>query len=170
MEISRFVTKEQRAVLAKARETYGYTNQILVSTEELCELAAVCAKYPRYGTAEAAQIALHDNVIDEVADTLIILDHIINIFGLTPADIGGRVEKKVARLDRWLHTSSNIQQTTVDRCVELEDLNKGLPTCGSCKHYGSFENLKMGHVCSDCRLKGGKANWKPKEELVDEIK
>lgn len=169
MEISRFVTKEQRAVLAKARETYGDTNQILVSTEELCELAAVCAKYPRYDTVEAARTALHDSVVDEVADTLIVLDHIVNIFDLTPVDIGERVKKKVVRLDRWLHTSTSIQQTTIDRAVELENLKQGLPSCGSCKHYGVFENLKMGHVCSDCRLKGGKVNWTLKEELADEV-
>ena len=118
MEVTRFINKKQREVLSKARKTYGDTAQILVSTEELCELAAVCSKYPRYETKEKAQDELHNKAVDEVADVLIVLDHIINIFGLTPVDIGVRVAKKIARLDRWLHSSNSMEQTTVDREVD----------------------------------------------------
>lgn len=124
MDITRFITKKQREVLAKARETYGDTAQILVSTEELCELAAVCSKYPRYNTRERAQDELHDKAVDEVADVLIVLDHIINIFGLTPVDIGSRIEGKISRLNRWLNTSNNMEQTTLDREVSQPDLDQ----------------------------------------------
>ena len=117
MDITRFINKKQREVLAKARETYGDTAQILVSNEELCELAAVCSKYPRYNTKEKAQDELHDKAVDEVADVLIVLDHVINIFGLTPVDIGDRIAGKVARLERWINTSNSMEQTTVDREV-----------------------------------------------------
>lgn len=179
MDVTRFINKKQRAVLAKARETYGDTAQILVSTEELCELAAVCSKYPRYNAKEKAQDELHDKAVDEVADVLIVLDHVINIFGLTPVDIGERIAGKIARLDRWLHTSNSMEQTTVDRevpgqlklkagcegCVyasypdgyvpcincgpEHKNYKKALP-CGSCKHRGNFKNLKPGEVCGKC--------------------
>lgn len=117
MDVTRFINKKQREVLARARKTYGDTAQILVSTEELCELAAVCSKYPRYQTKKKAQDELHDKAVDEVADVLIVLDHVINIFGLTPVDIGDRIAGKVARLERWLNTSNSMEQTTVDRKV-----------------------------------------------------
>lgn len=117
MEVTRFISKRDRQVLAKARETYGDTAQILVSTEELCELAAVCSKYPRYKTREKAQDELHDKAVDEVADVLIVLDHVINIFGLTPVDIGDRIAGKIARLERWMNASNSMEQTTVDRYV-----------------------------------------------------
>ena len=64
-EFIKILTKEHRDALSKARKTYGTTNQILVSNEELCELAAVCAKYPRYSTSEKAQEALYDKALGE---------------------------------------------------------------------------------------------------------
>lgn len=179
MEVTRFISKRDRQVLAKARKTYGDTAQILVSTEELCELAAVCSKYPRYKTKEKAQDELHDKAVDEVADVLIVLDHIINIFGLTPVDIGDRIAGKVARLERWLNTSNSMEQTTVDRgvpgqlhitgmcqgCVydtnpetigpccncgaEHSNYKKALP-CGKCTHRGDFTNLKPNGCCVKC--------------------
>lgn len=184
MNVTRFINKKQREVLAKARETYGDTAQILVSTEELCELAAVCSKYPRYKTKEKAQDELHDKAVDEVADVLIVLDHVINIFGLTPVDIGERIAGKIARLDRWLHTSDSMEQTTVDREVPVQlrieemcqgctyvtnprmvgpcyncgpehsNYKKALP-CGSCIHRGNFKNIKPGGRCVKCAETNG---------------
>lgn len=117
MELSKFVTPKHRELLKKARDTYGDTTQILVSVEELCELACVCAKFPRYEDPEVARDKLHDKIVDEVADTLIVLDHVVNIFGLTPVDIGDRVEAKMERMYRWLHASKSQSQTMVDREV-----------------------------------------------------
>ena len=51
--------------LAKARETYGNTPQILVAIEELNELACVLAKFPRYDSEQEAQIELHQKAVDE---------------------------------------------------------------------------------------------------------
>lgn len=159
MDVTKFINKKQREVLAKARATYGDTAQILVSTEELCELAAVCSKYPRYETKEKAQDELHDKAVDEVADVLIVLDHVINIFGLAPVDIGDRVAGKIARLERWLNTSNSMEQTTVDREVPeqltIDDMmnhkqhKQELP-CTNCKNRGDFNNLKLGGLCLRC--------------------
>lgn len=118
METSRFVTPKHREILKKARDTYGDTTQILISVEELCELACVCAKFPRYEDADVACKKLHTQALDEVADTLIVLDHIVNIFDLTPVEVGERVEAKIARLDRWLHASTSQSQTMIDRKVD----------------------------------------------------
>lgn len=160
MHITRFIDRDQREVLRRARETYGDTAQILVSTEELCELAAVCSKYPRYKTKEKAQEELRSKAVDEVADTLIVLDHIINIFGLTPVEIGDRITGKISRLDRWLHTSSSMEQTTIDRDVPGEESPKQdagdifLP-CAKCKNRGDYNNLKPGGVCLKCVEESG---------------
>ena len=72
MEISRFVTPKHRDLLKKARDTYGDTTQILVSVEELCELACVCAKFPRYENPDLARSKLHDRIVDEIADSVAI--------------------------------------------------------------------------------------------------
>ena len=187
MEISKFVTKQHREVLAKARETYGDTKQMLVSAEELCELAAVCTKYPRYDTKSKARKDLYSKAVDEVADVLIVLDHIVNIFGLVPVDITSRVEGKIDRLNRWLTASSSMEQTTIDRVVKSEKCSDCLyrsvdPTmgkckdcgpefknykhtvpCDTCKHRGNFLNLKTGGRCLKCLDTDG-SQYEPKEE------
>mgnify|MGYP002802158383 CR=1 FL=1 len=104
-------------VLAKAREKYGISNQILVSMEELNELACVCAKFPRYSSEDRARQELRDKALDEVADVYNALNHIEAIFGLTPEEIQKRAEEKAVRLNRWLSKSDEMDITTIDRQV-----------------------------------------------------
>lgn len=115
------LTMQQKHVLNKARKTYGDYNQILVSIEELNELACVCAKYPRYNDASEAREKLHDKILDEVADVYIVLDHIVNILGLREPEVSQRIEKKVDRLERWLKDSEDFQHTTEDRTISNEE-------------------------------------------------
>lgn len=152
MEITRFINSKQREVLAKARKTYGETAQILVANEELCELAAVCAKYPRYSDKQRALESLRTKAIDEVADVLIILDHVANIFDLTPVEIGCRIAGKVDRLDGWLKSSTSMEQTTIDREVPGQRTigRLHLPCAKNCIHRGDFNNLKPGGICLKC--------------------
>lgn len=161
MELSTVIKKEHRAALKKARETYGDTAQILVSTEELCELAAVCSKYPRYETKEKARAELEKKAVDEVADVLIVLDHIVNIFNLNRDDIQKRVDAKIGRLNRWLSASTSMEQTTVDRKVETP--KEPEHSCHGCAHFGKFSNLAYGEPCFKC-AESGWGNYTPKKE------
>jgi len=106
-----------RAVLRRARETYGNINQILVSMGELNELAAACAKYPRYKKHETAVMRTHNEVLDECADVLNSLDHIVNIYGFTDEELRDRAHLKAARLERWIESGPDMEITTVDRDV-----------------------------------------------------
>lgn len=112
------LTNEQKQILKQCRETYGDTAQILVSIEELNELACVLAKYPRYDDQVRAITELREKALDEVADVLIVLDHIVNILTLSDEDVAARIEKKVQRVTRWLDTNNKFSQTLVDRTVE----------------------------------------------------
>lgn len=152
--ITHLLSSSQRAVLSTARNTYGETGQILVALEELCELAAVCAKYPRYDDKDKAKLELHEKAVDEVADVLVVLDHIVNIFQLTPEEIQARAALKIERLKRWLNASDRMEQTTVDREVKQD--------CGTCEFMGDPVNLSPGHICTQCAEHGG-AYYKPKE-------
>jgi len=106
-------------VLQKARDTYGNKNQIMVAIEELNELACILCKYPRYEEHDKAIEELKEKVVDEVADVLIVLNHIVNIFELSYTDdIDPRIEKKTERLSRWLEKSESMEQTTIDREVK----------------------------------------------------
>lgn len=112
------LTNEQKSILKQCRDTYGDTAQILVSIEELNELACVLAKYPRYDKPTQAVDELKDKALDEVADVFIVLDHIVNILKLTDEEVAERIEKKVQRVTRWLDTNNKFSQTLVDRVVE----------------------------------------------------
>lgn len=105
-------------ILAKARRTFGDTTQILVAMEELCELACVCAKYPRYEDSFNAKEELHNKAIDELADVTVVINHIINIMDIDPYEVEKRISGKVARVERWVNKSSSMQITTEDRKVE----------------------------------------------------
>lgn len=130
--------EEMSKILKQARDTYGNKNQILVCIEELNELACVLAKFPRYDNEEEARAKLVDAVLDEVSDVKIILDHVQNIFELSDAEVLDRMKRKAGRLKRWLDASDSMQQTTVDRSVELTKETQSCETCGYSKsrEYG----------------------------------
>lgn len=107
-----------KQVLEKSREVYGAKNQILVSIEELNELACILAKYPRYNDENEGITDLYQRVLDEVADVTIILDHVRNIFRFNDYEIDDRIRAKIARLSRWLSHSDSMQETIDDRKVE----------------------------------------------------
>lgn len=138
-----------KALLKKARETYGDKNQILVSMEELNELACVLAKYPRYDDPNKATAELHDRVLDEVADVMVVLDHITSIFSLTDTEIHRRMLKKLDRLQRWLDHSESMQETVDDRKVEEEAID--LDTyCITCVHRKEDPDTRHNGSCSLC--------------------
>lgn len=166
------IDNECKEVLSLIRKTYGNTTQILVSNEELCELAAVCAKFPRYNDPEKARSELHSAAIDEVADVMIILDHVINIFQLDDLEIRARIQGKIDRIRRWLSESSSQEQTTVDREVregenlqpeekapekptEQPETESKICPCRGCAHVGDFQALKIGGRCFLCSMQ----NW-----------
>lgn len=146
--LSPYWDREYKKVLQKIRDAYGNTTQVLVSNEELCELAAVCAKFPRYEDPAKAREMLHTRAVDEVADTMIVLDHIINIFELDRAEVLARIDGKIDRISRWLNTSNSQEQTTVDRTVAERALVE-VP-CGKCRYFGDFRNMAEGAPCNLC--------------------
>jgi hypothetical protein len=168
-----------KKILSDLRKTYGNTTQILVSNEELCELAAVCAKFPRYKDPDKARAELRSAAVDEVADVLIILDHVINIFQLSDEEIRKRVDGKLDRIVRWLAESSDQEQTTVDREVRegvnpqpnkkpaeksQEQPREGSVqmNCVGCAHVGDFQQLMIGGRCNIC-AQNNWSLWEPKE-------
>lgn len=145
--------EKYKALLELLRQKYGAPAQILVANEELCELAAVCAKFPRYSNADTAREKLHESVIDEVADVMIILDHVINIFGLTDEEVYERISGKIDRVCRWVLSSSGQEQTTIDREVKMSP-------CKGCEFQGNFEQLKPGGECFICQGTGSRRKSK----------
>lgn len=151
-----YLTEEHKLITQKARDTYGENNQILVSIEELNELACVLAKYPRYDNPIKAKLEMFDKALDEVADVYIVLDHIKKICCLSDGAIMNRVDQKMARMERWLLHSDSQQETMEDRAVEeplpQPDPETAEPTscCLNCRRLRNFNEKTWMNFCSPC--------------------
>lgn len=104
-----------REILKQAQDKFGYATQITVVTEELCELAAILSKYPRYPNHELASEKIRSKVVEEVADVVICLEHVSMIFNISPEELHKVKQAKLGRLERWLEADNGMYQTTIDR-------------------------------------------------------
>lgn len=109
-----------KTALEKARKTYGFRKQMSVVGEELSELSILCDKYQRFDSDERAIQVLRDRTLEETADVLIVLDHIIKIFQITEEDLKPWIDVKVERLKRWMNDSNSLEQSTIDRSLDGE--------------------------------------------------
>jgi hypothetical protein len=122
----RYSLHDMMKVLARAQETYGYANQVAVAAEECNELAIACLKYVRYPDHQSACAAIRNKIVEETADVVIILNHLYMIFNISPEEQQRIMNAKLARVERWLDTSSEFVQSTIDREVKTKQ------TCGEC--------------------------------------
>lgn len=108
-------TLKDKLTLKKARETYGAHKQIGVAAEECTELAKELIKAFRYDDFDDAVKNTKDNVVDEVADVFIVLDHVLELYDIRPKDLIPHVTRKMNRLRYWLENSDSIEFTTQHR-------------------------------------------------------
>lgn len=114
-------TRRDLQTLQRARETYGAHKQIGVAAEECTELAKELIKAFRYDSFDDVVKNTKENVVDEVADVLIVLDHVLKLFNITAQDLQPHVTKKLQRLEYWLDNSDSIEFTTKCREIVEED-------------------------------------------------
>lgn len=119
MELPILNNKHKEAT-ERARQTYGFRKQISVVGEELSELSILCDKYQRFDSDEKAIQRLREHTLEETADVLIVLDHLIKIFQITEEDLAPWVDMKIDRLKRWMSESNSLEQSTVDRSLNGE--------------------------------------------------
>lgn len=112
---------EDIKTLQAARETYGAHKQIGVAAEECTELAKELIKAFRYDDFEDAVKNTKENVVDEVADVLIVFDHILNLYSITTSDLQPHITNKLDRLRYWLEHSKSIEFTMQHRSLSAED-------------------------------------------------
>lgn len=103
---------EQLNILAQARKIYGGKNQVTVAAEECCELAKELLKAIRYEDFNEAVVHTKKDVLAEVADVLIVIDHVLKLYNITASDLQPQIEYKLNRLQQWLNDSNSIEYTT----------------------------------------------------------
>lgn len=131
------MTEKEFRVLAEARATYGSKNQINVAIEELCELACKLSKFGRYDDVDKAVAELRSEVLDEVADVTVVLQHVVAVFNLLPKEIQQVQTRKIARLQNWLAHSDHLEISTKERGLPPtpDEYPKGTETGRwPCKH------------------------------------
>ena len=86
------MSREQRVqVYTKALEYYGEENQLTVALEELSECQKEICKFLRgYGNA--------GHLAEEIADSLIMLEQVVYIFGLDEM-VDQQMDRKIQRLE-----------------------------------------------------------------------
>ena len=86
--------EERKQVYLNAYIQYGEAHQLVVATEELSECIKEICKFGR-GIGNAGHLA------EEVADSMIMLEQVIQIFGIDDM-VSRAMEGKVCRLDAKL--------------------------------------------------------------------
>lgn len=136
------LTKEQKQVLARARATYGYRNQLAVAAEECNELAIAVLKFMRYEDAVEGFNNTRQKVLEERADVEVVLNHIDKIYGITKKELEKEVSGKIDRVNRWLSKSNDLSVSMVDRVVNPA-------RCDDCFYYDHFEESI--EACKKCK-------------------
>ena len=155
--ITEMLSPEQQKVLAICREKFGEDQQVVVSMGEFAELVTAISKYPRYMDKDKARSDLHDGVVDEVADTLICLDHVIKVFQLNEEELQQRLAAKVERINRWNSNDSynRMECTIADREViespeEPWEPSLDDPVCQSCAYLRKMKIYRLNPTCVHC--------------------
>ena len=85
---------------------YGADAQAMVHCEELAELIQAISKMRRVRNKGADDSNAYDNLVEEVADVLICLDQIQEMYEIPDHAIQGVVFRKCARQEERLHESA----------------------------------------------------------------
>ena len=120
MNPEKLFTIEDAITLQQARTVYGAHKQIGIAAEECNELAKELIKSFRYDDWNKAVYNTKEYVQEEVADVLIVLDHVINLYNITTNDLSPIVKAKMDRLRYWLQNSNSSEFTMEHRSIDPE--------------------------------------------------
>ena len=120
MNPEKLFTIEDARTLQQARTVYGAHKQIGIAAEECNELAKELIKSFRYDDWDKAVYNTKEHVQEEVADILIVLDHVINLYNITTEDLLPIVQFKMDRLRYWLQNSDSSEFTMEHRSIDSE--------------------------------------------------
>ena len=95
---------ERKKLYQKAIRYYGEENQLIVAIEELGELSQGLSKWLR--AEKRGDIDVRQNIVEEIADTLIVIEQIKLILGIKDIEIKMYKDYKIGRLDRKINKNN----------------------------------------------------------------
>lgn len=105
-----FLSKKELNTFKRAIDTYGVRSQEDVAIEEMSELTKAIIKNRRYNTDETKA-----NIVEEMADVLIMLFQLMNVYGV-PSQV---YEAKVDRLKKRLDETNKPPTTNFDHIKNM---------------------------------------------------
>jgi NTP pyrophosphatase (non-canonical NTP hydrolase) len=94
--------EQESAVKMRSIARYGADTQTTVCMEECAELIQAISKLKRFNPEDLTNMVgrneLIENLYEEMADTLICFDLLVEIYGLKPSDLRRMVDHKVWRM------------------------------------------------------------------------
>ena len=97
--------KVNRDTTIKVLQELGIDRQSLVAVEELAELQKAITKavrYPEYSTPPLRYIGVRSNLVEEMADVLIIMDTLSYYYRITDDEIQEIIQAKQQRAEKRL--------------------------------------------------------------------
>lgn len=97
--------KVNRETTIKVLQELGIDRQSLVAVEELAELQKAITKairYPEYNTPPLRYIGVRSNLVEEMADVLIIMDTLRYYYGITDEEVQEIIQAKQERTEKQL--------------------------------------------------------------------
>lgn len=95
-------------VLNMALSHYGVPLQIVVAIEEFSELTQTLCKVLRDDPRET----LHAEIIDEIADALLMLTQLVLVFNTEDDKVGVKIKEKIARLKKRMDAEKSQTKIT----------------------------------------------------------
>ena len=82
---------------------YGGDRQSLIAAEELAELIQAISKMRRIGNGDVDTLEAYDNLIEEIADTLICIHQLQEIYRIFDTEIQRKINQKWKRMEARMH-------------------------------------------------------------------
>ena len=85
---------------------YGGDRQSLIAAEELAELIQAISKMRRIGSDEIDALEAYDNLVSEVADVLICIHQLQQMYRIFDAEIQNKIDQKWKRTEARMHDTA----------------------------------------------------------------
>jgi len=97
--MNKYTKKQELELYKQALSTWGIGSQLMMAIEEMSELTKEICKYERFQEKEHNY---RENIKEEIADVLIMIEQLKYIFKYTKEDIDLIKQKKLNKLKNYL--------------------------------------------------------------------
>lgn len=102
--MNKYTKKQESELYKQALSTWGIGSQLMMAIEEMSELTKEICKYKRF---QDKKENYRENIKEEIADVLIMIEQLKYIFKYTNEDIDLIKQNKLNKLEQYLIKEKN---------------------------------------------------------------